>query len=332
MIETAAGVNTVVFDKTGTITYGKLQTAAVVPYGSVSQQELLTCCACAEYGSEHPIAAAVLARAQQDNLPIQRPDSTQTVPGRGIIAEYSGNRIVAGTMALLELEQIAVPSDADTAVPAGCTAIHVALQGKYLGMIALSDTIRPDAREAISQLNEMGIQTVMITGDNEGAAKLIAEKAGITSVMAQVLPQDKHRAVEQLKQNGRIVAMVGDGINDAPALAGANVGIALSSGTDVAAESSGIILMREDLHAVVDSLKLSRQTMRIIRQNLFWAFIYNMIGIPIAAGLLVLFGGPAFSPVFGGAAMAFSSVSVVSNSLRLTRYQPNKKQNAASKR
>ena len=296
------------------------------------QQELLTCCACAEYGSEHPIADAVLARAQQDNLPIQHPDSTQTVPGRGIIAEYSGNRIVAGTMALLELEQISVPNDADTAVPAGCTAIYVALQGKYLGMIALSDTIRPDAREAVAQLNEMGIQTVMITGDNEGAAKLIAEKAGITSVMAQVLPQDKHSAVEQLKQSGRIVAMVGDGINDAPALAGANVGIALSSGTDVAAESSGIILMREDLHAVVDSLKLSRQTMRIIRQNLFWAFIYNMIGIPIAAGLLVLFGGPAFSPVFGGAAMAFSSVSVVSNSLRLTRYQPNKKQTSDSKR
>ena len=235
-------------------------------------------------------------------------------------------------MALLELEQISVPNDADTAVPAGCTAIYVALQGKYLGMIALSDTIRPDAREAVAQLNEMGIQTVMITGDNEGAAKLIAEKAGITSVMAQVLPQDKHSAVEQLKQSGRIVAMVGDGINDAPALAGANVGIALSSGTDVAAESSGIILMREDLHAVVDSLKLSRQTMRIIRQNLFWAFIYNMIGIPIAAGLLVLFGGPAFSPVFGGAAMAFSSVSVVSNSLRLTRYQPNKKQTSDSKR
>lgn len=141
---------------------------------------------------------------------------------------------------------------------------------------------------------------------------------------AQVLPQDKHSAVEEFKNNGKIVAMVGDGINDAPALAGANVGIALSSGTDVAAESSGIILMREDLHAVVDSLKLSRKTMQIIRQNLFWAFIYNLIGIPIAAGLLVLFGGPAFSPVFGGAAMAFSSVSVVSNSLRLTRYNPNK--------
>lgn len=165
----------------------------------------------------------------------------------------------------------------------------------------------------------------MITGDNEGAAKLIAKEAGIASVRAQVLPQDKHQAVEEFKKQGRIVAMVGDGINDAPALAGANVGIALSSGTDVAAESAGIILMREDLHAVVDSLKLSRKTMQIIRQNLFWAFIYNMIGIPIAAGLLVLFGGPAFSPVFGGAAMAFSSVSVVSNSLRLTRYQPNKK-------
>lgn len=325
VVETAAGVNTVVFDKTGTITYGKLKTAAVVPVSGVSEQELLALCACAESGSEHPIAAAVLARVQEDGLEVVRPEQTQTVPGRGIIAQSEGKKITAGTMALMELEQIPIPEGADTQVPEGCTAIYVALDSQYLGMIALSDTIRPDAKEAIAQLNSMGIETVMITGDNEGAANLIAREAGISSVKAQVLPQDKHRAVEELKSSGRIVAMVGDGINDAPALAGANVGIALSSGTDVAAESSGIILMREDLHAVVDALRLSRKTMQIIRQNLFWAFIYNMIGIPIAAGLLVLFGGPAFSPVFGGAAMAFSSVSVVSNSLRLTRYQPNQK-------
>ena len=325
VVETAAGVNTVVFDKTGTITYGKLKTAAVVPVSGVSEQELLSLCACAESGSEHPIAAAVLARVQEDGLEVVRPEQTQTVPGRGIIAQSEGKKITAGTMALMELEQISIPEGADTKVPEGCTAIYVALDSRYLGMIALSDTIRPDAKEAIAQLNAMGIETVMITGDNEGAANLIAREAGISSVKAQVLPQDKHRAVEELKSSGRIVAMVGDGINDAPALAGANVGIALSSGTDVAAESSGIILMREDLHAVVDALRLSRKTMQIIRQNLFWAFIYNMIGIPIAAGLLVLFGGPAFSPVFGGAAMAFSSVSVVSNSLRLTRYQPNQK-------
>ena len=290
----------------------------------VSERDVLSYCATAEYGSEHPIAEAVLNRVQEDNIEAARPDSTQSVPGRGIIADLGGKKIVAGTMALMELEKIEIPQSADTKVPEGCTAIYVSVDGKYLGMIALSDTIRPDAREAIAQLNEMGIETVMITGDNEGAARLIAKDAGISSIKAQVLPQDKHRAVEEFKENGRVVAMVGDGINDAPALAGANVGIALSSGTDVAAESSGIILMREDLHAVVDSLKLARQTMRIIRENLFWAFIYNMIGIPIAAGLLVLFGGPAFSPVFGGAAMAFSSVSVVTNSLRLTRYQPDK--------
>ena len=324
VVETAAGVNTVIFDKTGTITYGKLKTAAVIPMEGVSERDVLSYCATAEYGSEHPIAEAVLNRVQEDNIEAARPDSTQSVPGRGIIADLGGKKIVAGTMALMELEKISIPENADTKVPEGCTAIYVSVDGKYLGMIALSDTIRPDAREAIAQLNAMGIETVMITGDNEGAARLIAKEAGISSVKAQVLPQDKHRAVEEFKENGRIVAMVGDGINDAPALAGANVGIALSSGTDVAAESSGIILMREDLHAVVDSLKLARQTMRIIRENLFWAFIYNMIGIPIAAGLLVLFGGPAFSPVFGGAAMAFSSVSVVTNSLRLTRYQPDK--------
>ena len=325
VIETAAGVNTVIFDKTGTITYGKLKTAAVTPAKGIEELELLGYCASAESGSEHPIAAAILDRAQQDGITVIRPESTQSIPGRGIIAKVDGKTVIAGTMALMELEKIEIPEDEDTTVLPGCTAIYVALDANYIGMISLSDTIRPDARDAIAQLNAMGIETVMITGDNEGAAKLIAKEAGIASVRAQVLPQDKHRAVEEFKKQGRIVAMVGDGINDAPALAGANVGIALSSGTDVAAESAGIILMREDLHAVVDSLKLSRKTMQIIRQNLFWAFIYNMIGIPIAAGLLVLFGGPAFSPVFGGAAMAFSSVSVVSNSLRLTRYQPNKK-------
>lgn len=325
VIETAAGVNTVIFDKTGTITYGKLKTAAVTPAKGIEELELLGYCASAESGSEHPIAAAILDRAQQDGITVIRPESTQSIPGRGIIAKVDGKTVIAGTMALMELEKIEIPEDEDTTVLPGCTAIYVALDANYIGMISLSDTIRPDARDAIAQLNVMGIETVMITGDNEGAAKLIAKEAGIASVRAQVLPQDKHRAVEEFKKQGRIVAMVGDGINDAPALAGANVGIALSSGTDVAAESAGIILMREDLHAVVDSLKLSRKTMQIIRQNLFWAFIYNMIGIPIAAGLLVLFGGPAFSPVFGGAAMAFSSVSVVSNSLRLTRYQPNKK-------
>ncbi len=325
VIETAAGVNTVIFDKTGTITYGKLKTAAVTPAKGIEELELLGYCASAESGSEHPIAAAILDRAQQDGITVIRPESTQSIPGRGIIAKVDGKTVIAGTMALMELEKIEIPEDEDTTVLPGCTAIYVALDANYIGMISLSDTIRPDARDAIAQLNAMGIETVMITGDNEGAAKLIAKEAGIASVRAQVLPQDKHQAVEEFKNQGRIVAMVGDGINDAPALAGANVGIALSSGTDVAAESAGIILMREDLHAVVDSLKLSRKTMQIIRQNLFWAFIYNMIGIPIAAGLLVLFGGPAFSPVFGGAAMAFSSVSVVSNSLRLTRYQPNKK-------
>lgn len=325
VIETAAGVNTVIFDKTGTITYGKLKTAAVTPAKGIEELELLGYCASAESGSEHPIASAILDRAQQDGITVIRPESTQSIPGRGIIAKVDGKTVIAGTMALMELEQIEIPEDEDTTVLPGCTAIYVALDANYIGMISLSDTIRPDAKDAIAKLNAMGIETVMITGDNEGAAKLIAKEAGIASVRAQVLPQDKHQAVEEFKKQRRIVAMVGDGINDAPALAGANVGIALSSGTDVAAESAGIILMREDLHAVVDSLKLSRKTMQIIRQNLFWAFIYNMIGIPIAAGLLVLFGGPAFSPVFGGAAMAFSSVSVVSNSLRLTRYQPNKK-------
>lgn len=239
VIETAASVNTVIFDKTGTITYGKLQTAAILPADGVSEQQLLSACATAEYGSEHPIAAAVLAKAEEQQLMVQPPESSQTVPGRGVIASCADKRIVAGTMALMEMEKIAIPSSANTTVPDGCTAIYLAVNEQYLGMIALSDTIRPDAKEAIAQLNQMGIETVMITGDNAGAANLIARQAGISSVRAQVLPQDKHSAVEEFKNNGKIVAMVGDGINDAPALAGANVGIALSSGTDVAAESSG---------------------------------------------------------------------------------------------
>ena len=293
--EISVGKCSVICDKTGTITYGKLKTAAVTPAKGIEELELLGYCASAESGSEHPIAAAILDRAQQDGITVIRPESTQSIPGRGIIAKMDGKTVIAGTMALMELEKIEIPEDEDTTVLPGCTAIYVALDANYIGMISLSDTIRPDARDAIAQLNAMGIETVMITGDNEGAAKLIAKEAGIASVRAQVLPQDKHQAVEEFKKQGRIVAMVGDGINDAPALAGANVGIALSSGTDVAAESSGIILMREDLHAVVDSLKLSRKTMQIIRQNLFWAFIYNMIGIPIAAGLLVL-----WSSIFSG--------------------------------
>ena len=323
IIESAAKVNTVVFDKTGTITYGKLQVAHIFPAPGYSEESLLQNCAAAEYGSEHPIAVAVLKYCEENRIQFTPAESTKAIAGRGIAASCQNKQVIAGTMDLMTMENIQIPADIPQ-VPQGCTAIYLAADGVFQGMIALSDTIRPDAKIAIARLNSMGIETVMITGDNYGAANLIAKEAGISQVRAQVLPGDKSKAVEEYKKQGRHVAMVGDGINDAPALASADVGIALSSGTDVAAESSGVILMREDLTAVVDALLLSRKTMRIIKENLFWAFIYNIIGIPIAAGILVLFGGPAFSPVFAGAAMAFSSVSVVSNSLRLTRFRPEK--------
>ncbi len=348
IIEKTAQVNTVLFDKTGTITEGKLKIADILPLPQniadertaaflnnrfssleslkngtpITQETLLFLAASAEYGSVHPIAEAIITHAQQSGMQLDKPKSAKTYPGKGITAEFEDFSVTAGTMRLIELQEIQYQHLPE--IPQGCTGIYVALGKTLIGLIALSDTIREKVPEVIRSLESLHIETAMITGDNQGAADLIARKAGIGRVMAQVLPQDKEKEVRRLKSEGKVVAMVGDGINDAPSLAAADVGIAVYGGTDVAAEAAGVLLMRDDIHMVVDAFKLSRKVMRIIKENLFWAFIYNSVGIPIAAGLLYLFGGPLMSPLFAGAAMALSSVSVVLNSLRLTRYRPQK--------
>ncbi len=324
VIEQASKVNTIFFDKTGTITHGRLKVAKIIPH-NIDADELVKLTASAEKGSEHPIAVAIVNYAESNNIGLLSPDSLKAHAGKGVTAFIGNKAITAGTAKLMAQENISLPHDSQHLIPLGCTAMFIGINGVYCGLIALSDSIREDAKIAIARLNSMDIETGMITGDNAGAATVIANEAGIASVKSQVLPQDKSAEVEKAKASGKVVAMVGDGINDAPALAAADVGIAVHSGTDAAAESSGVILMGENLGAVADSLVLAKKTMAIIKQNLFWAFIYNCIGIPIAAGLLFALGGPLLTPAFAGGAMALSSVSVVTNSLRLTKYNPNKK-------
>ncbi len=321
VIEAAAKIKTVFFDKTGTITHGKLRVDKVITYG-IDEQELLYLAGCAEKGSEHPIAIAVVEHVEKQGMAMVAPQTLRAYAGRGMFAVVDNKEILAGTAALMELENVAIPATELEKIPQGCTAMYIAVDGEYRGFIALSDSIREDAQKTVARLADMGIETGMITGDNASVANMIASQAGIKRVRAQVLPQDKSAEVESVRAEGNGVAMVGDGINDAPALAAADVGIAVHGGTDAAAESSGIILMRSDIGAVADALLLSRKTMRIIRENLFWAFIYNCVGIPIAAGVLFAFGGPLLTPAFAGGAMALSSVSVVTNSLRLSKYKP----------
>ncbi len=323
VMEQSAKINTVFFDKTGTITEGKLTVDAVAPIG-ISSNELLHLTASLEKGSEHPIARAIVSHAEEKSITLAEPMDLIAVAGRGVKAQIDGKIIVAGTALFMENENITLADTEKTKIPDGCTAVFLGIDGKYSGYIALSDTIRQDSAHGIARLNALGVQTIMLTGDNKGSAQRIAKQAGISKVIAEVLPEQKLTAIEDEKQKGNIVAMVGDGVNDAPALATAHVGIAVQNATDAAAESAGVILMRHDLNAVAESIILARATLRIIRENLFWAFFYNTVGIPLAAGLLFIFGGPLLTPAFAGAAMALSSVSVVTNSLRLTNYNVNK--------
>ncbi len=311
--EQAAKIDTVLFDKTGTITKGRLH---VTNIEAADEAELLKLAACAEYGASHPIAQAIAVLAEQRGLDVAKPDTVKNVAGRGVIADSVYGKITIGTKAFMEMEGIA----ADGGAEQEGTLVYVALDGTSKGVIALADEIKDDAAETIAALKTQGISTAMITGDNRAAAEAIAAQAGIENIVAQVLPADKAAQVEKFKANGGTVAFVGDGINDAPALATADVGISVFGGTDVAMDSSGIILMNDDIKSVARAVELAKYIMRIIKQNLFWAFIYNMIGIPVAAGVLYAFGGPLLTPMFAGLAMALSSVCVVSNSLRLARF------------
>ncbi len=323
-LEAAHSIKTVVLDKTGTLTEGKPKLTDIAVYGGMEENELLSLAASAEKGSEHPVAKAIVEGAAERGLSLTEPQSFKAVPGRGIDAQVNGVRVLAGNVKLMQENDVDVSlasADGDALSKKGRTLMYVAADGKLAGLMAAADALKATSREAVARLLHMGIEVVMITGDNRDTANAIAAEAGITQVLADVLPQDKAAQVARLQQQGRKVAMVGDGINDAPALAAADVGFAIGTGTDVAVESADVVLMRGDLNEVPTAIALSRATIRNIRQNLFWAFAYNTAGIPFAAGVFYIFGGPLLNPIFAGAAMALSSVSVVSNALRLRGFK-----------
>jgi Cu+-exporting ATPase len=324
-LETAHKVTTIVFDKTGTITEGQPSVTDVVTAGGLEPQELLRMAASAETASEHPLGQAIVRDARGKNLEFLKVDAFESLPGRGIEAEVGGRKVLAGNRKLMEeraVDLANLQAESDRLAGEGKTPMYIAADGTIAGIVAVADTVKASSRAAIDNLHRMGIEVAMITGDNKTTAAAIAREVGIDRVLAEVLPQDKSDEVKKLQAEGRRVAMVGDGINDAPALAQADIGIAIGSGTDVAMESADIVLMRSDLMDVPTAIELSRRTIRNIRQNLFWAFGYNVLGIPIAAGALYLFGGPLLNPIFAAAAMSLSSVSVLTNALRLKRFQP----------
>jgi Cu+-exporting ATPase len=316
---------TIVFDKTGTLTVGRPRVTDVVPEPGVAEDDVLALAAAAEQGSEHPLGEAVLERAKAGGLALPPVTEFTSIPGQGIDAIAPDGRLLLGNRVLMDergVEVAHVQARVDALAREGKTVVYLALGGRFLGLIAAADVLKPEARAVVAALGARGIEVLMLTGDQRATAEAIARQAGITHVIAQVLPEDKAREVARLRERGRLVAMVGDGVNDAPALAQADVGIAMGSGTDVAIEAADVTLMRGDLGGVVAAVDLSRRTIRIVKENLVWAFGYNVVLIPVAAGLLYPFWGVLLSPILAGAAMAFSSVSVVTNSLRLRRWRP----------
>jgi P-type Cu+ transporter len=294
------------------------------PGGEAGEDEILALAAAAEQGSEHPLGEAIVARAKERGLALPPIGEFTTVPGQGIDAMASEGRVLLGNRTLMAARGIDVEALAPRAqalASEGKTAVYLALGGRALGVIAVADALKPEAPEAIAALVRRGIDVAMLTGDARPTAEAVAARAGIKRVLAEVLPEDKAREIAKLQEAGRRVAMVGDGINDAPALARADVGIAMGSGTDVAIEAADVTLVRGDLRGVVAAVDLSRRTIRIIKENLVWAFGYNVVLIPVAAGVLYPIWGVLLSPILAGAAMAFSSVSVVTNSLRLKKWQ-----------
>lgn len=323
-LETAHKINTIVFDKTGTITEGKPTVTDVLTTGELERDYLLQLTASAEKGSEHPLGQAIVLGAKDQGLDLLAVENFNSLTGRGIEARINGLDILAGNRKLMDESNISLSQlekDSDDLAGEGKTPMYVAINGALAGIVAVADVVKPSSKEAIESLHKMGIQVAMITGDNKKTAAAIAKQVGIDRVLAEVLPQDKSNEVKKLQNDGLKVAMVGDGINDAPALAQADIGIAIGSGTDVAMESADIVLMHSDLMDVPTAIQLSKKTIRNIKQNLFWAFGYNVIGIPIAAGVLHLFGGPLLNPIFAAAAMSLSSVSVLTNALRLKRFK-----------
>ncbi len=324
-LETAHKIDTIVFDKTGTITEGKPETTDILPHGGVDEQQLLLLAASAEQGSEHPLGEAIIRKAAQRGLTLFAVQRFEALPGHGIEVLVNDKTVLIGNQKLMNDRGIPLgdsTAHADRLSSEGKTPMYVSADGQFAGIIAVADVVKQSSAQAIRQLQSMGIEVAMITGDNRKTAQAIAKQVGIDTVLAEVLPQDKSSEVKKLQAAGKKVSMVGDGINDAPALVQADIGIAIGSGTDVAMESADIVLMKSDLMDVATAIHLSKSTIRIIKQNLFWAFAYNVAGIPIAAGVLYLFGGPLLNPMFAAAAMSLSSVSVLTNALRLKRFKP----------
>jgi Cu+-exporting ATPase len=324
-LEIAYTIDTIVFDKTGTITNGAPEVTDIVPSAGFGEIELLSLAASAEKGSEHSLGEAIVRAAQTRGAAIHAASEFLAVPGHGIEAKVMGRPILLGNarhLAAHGVDAAAGAAVADTLAVEGKTPMYVAVDGRYAGLLAVADVVKESSVRAIAALHRMGIEVAMITGDSSNTAAAIARQVGIDRVLAETLPQDKAAEVRKLQAEGRKVAMVGDGINDAPALAQADIGIAIGSGTDVAMESANVVLMGSDLMGVPTAIALSKAVMRNIKQNLFWAFGYNVLGIPVAAGLLYAFGGPLLSPIIAAAAMSMSSVSVLTNALRLKRFRP----------
>ena len=326
-LETTHKINTIVFDKTGTITEGKPVVTDIVTANDIDEDELLKIAASAEKPSEHPLGEAIVRNCEEKNLGFYKIDKFMAIPGHGIEVEINNSNILLGNIKLMKDKNIHIENleeKSDKLAGEGKTPMYIAIDNKIAGIIAVADVVKENSAKAIKKLHDMGIEVAMITGDNKKTAEAIASQVGIDRVLAEVLPQDKSSEVKKLQDEGKFVAMVGDGINDAPALAQADIGIAIGSGTDVAMESADIVLMRSDLLDVPTAIRLSKSTMTNIKENLFWAFGYNVIGIPVAAGVLYLFGGPLLNPVIAALAMAFSSTSVLLNALRLKRFKVEK--------
>jgi ATPase, P-type (transporting), HAD superfamily, subfamily IC/heavy metal translocating P-type ATPase len=324
-LETTHKINTIVFDKTGTITEGKPEVTDIITAENMGRDQLLRIAASAEKGSEHPLGEAIVDAAEKEGLELYGVDNFNAIPGYGIEVVIGGAKVLLGNRKLMDERNISLAeleSESDRLAEEGKTPMYITADQKIAGIIAVADVVKASSVQAIKVLQSMGIEVAMITGDNKKTAGAIAKQVGIEKVLAEVLPQDKSNEVKKLQTEGRKVAMVGDGINDAPALAQADIGIAIGSGTDVAMESADIVLMKSDLMDVPAAIQLSKSTIRNIKQNLFWAFGYNVIGIPVAAGVLHLFGGPLLNPIFAAAAMSLSSVSVLTNALRLKRFKP----------
>ncbi|HEY4588068.1 MAG TPA: copper-translocating P-type ATPase, partial [Thermoanaerobaculia bacterium] len=323
-LQRAGDVTTVVLDKTGTLTEGRPTVTDVItaPGSAWSPDALLRIVAALESSSEHPLADAVVRHARERSLALVSPEEFQSVTGRGAVGVVEGSFLAAGNeklMADYAVDPAPLAAEAARLTGEGKTPVWVAVDGQLAGLLAVADPLKATSREAVRRLKKMGLEVVLLTGDNRRTAEAIARQAGIDRVVAEVLPEGKVAEVKRLQDEGKVVAMVGDGINDAPALAQADLGLAIGTGTDVAVEASDVTLMRGDPRGIAAAVALSRRTMRTMRQNLFWAFVYNVIGIPIAAGVLYPAFGLLLSPILASAAMAFSSVSVVTNSLRLRR-------------